>query len=337
MSLKVTVQATSLLKIFEVQQTCEPFFDGSAAQRSAAQSSAAQRSATQRNAAQHSSAQPSAPHRIALYRIASHCIASHCIASLYCIVVSHRIVSHCIALQRILLLSLLYTFLYSPLHPSPSPIHIVLSLHRSVKVWDINKGYCTHNFKEHTSIVQLLYFHPDPKRLLVFSSGDDNTIRVNDLKAQKVVATFRDHVSLPTQLAISNSIDGNLMVSCGMDQILNFYDVRGSNMRHVKTVPVLEELYGVCILSSSDTAKALSKSAAGVATNAKQFVVATVGAKGVLKTFRVVIAVRVNRVGAYLHPVPSVGFVSPSRCVRVSFRLCMLFVDLGSASLSHCF
>lgn len=38
------------------------------------------------------------------------------------------------------------------------------SADRSVRVWDIARGYCTHSFKDHTNVVQTVYFHPDPNR-----------------------------------------------------------------------------------------------------------------------------------------------------------------------------
>lgn len=71
---------------------------------------------------------------------------------------------------------------------------------RIVRVWDIERGYCTHNFRQHNDIVQMVKFHPDPNRLQLFSSGDDNTLRVYDLNDQKCVSVFREHMSLPTQL-----------------------------------------------------------------------------------------------------------------------------------------
>jgi len=49
-------------------------------------------------------------------------------------------------------------------------------------VWDIERGYCTHNFKEHTEIVQSVVFHPDPLRLTLFSCSEDCTIRVHNLQ-----------------------------------------------------------------------------------------------------------------------------------------------------------
>lgn len=65
------------------------------------------------------------------------------------------------------------------------------SADRTVRVWDVERGYCTHNFREHTDIVQSVYFHPDPNRLLLFSCSEDNTIRIFDLRDNISVACFR--------------------------------------------------------------------------------------------------------------------------------------------------
>lgn len=58
------------------------------------------------------------------------------------------------------------------------------SADRTVRVWDIERGYCTHNFKEHTEIVQHLKFHPDPNRLSLLSCSEDCTIRVYNLEGE---------------------------------------------------------------------------------------------------------------------------------------------------------
>ena len=65
------------------------------------------------------------------------------------------------------------------------------SADKTVRVWDVAKGYCTHNFREHTDIIRTVYFHPDPNRLQLFSCSDDNTIRIFDLIDSNCIACFR--------------------------------------------------------------------------------------------------------------------------------------------------
>lgn len=91
------------------------------------------------------------------------------------------------------------------------------SADRSVRVWDVVKGHCTHSFKEHTDIVQRVYFHPNPNKCVLFSSSDDNTIRCYDLLSSSTVACFKEHMSLPT--ALSASISDSLFLSVGRDKV----------------------------------------------------------------------------------------------------------------------
>ena len=91
------------------------------------------------------------------------------------------------------------------------------SADRSVRVWDINGGFCTHSFKDHSDIVQRVSFDPNATSLRLFSCSDDNTIRVYDLVSQQCVGCFKDHMSLPT--AISVSFDGKLLASVSRDKV----------------------------------------------------------------------------------------------------------------------
>jgi U3 small nucleolar RNA-associated protein 13 len=91
------------------------------------------------------------------------------------------------------------------------------SADRTVRVWDVERGYCTHNFRDNTDAVQNVIFHPDPQKLLLFSCSNDATIRCFDLRDQKCISVMKDHISLPTGLAFSN--DGYLMVSAGRDKV----------------------------------------------------------------------------------------------------------------------
>jgi WD40 repeat protein len=99
---------------------------------------------------------------------------------------------------------------------------------RSVKVWDLAGGFCTHSFKEHTDIVRSVQFYTpgqglktDSAALKIISCGDDKVIRVFDLAKSKPEAALREHVSQPTAVAVS--ADGVLMASCGRDKVRTIY------------------------------------------------------------------------------------------------------------------
>lgn len=89
------------------------------------------------------------------------------------------------------------------------------SADKTVRVWDIPRGHCTHSFREHSDVVQLVRFHPT--KLVLFSGSDDSTLRMYDLKTSSCVACFRQHMSLPTDICFSEH--GDLMASSGRDQV----------------------------------------------------------------------------------------------------------------------
>ena len=91
------------------------------------------------------------------------------------------------------------------------------SADRSVRVWDIGRGYCTHSFRDHTDIVTVLRFHPNPMTMTLCSGSQDNTIRLWDLVDQKCSSVFRDHMSQPTSIAWAP--DEYLMVTAGRDKV----------------------------------------------------------------------------------------------------------------------
>ncbi|OQS02355.1 U3 small nucleolar RNA-associated protein [Thraustotheca clavata] len=119
---------------------------------------------------------------------------------------------------------------------------------RSVKVFDIEKGFATHNFRKHTGIVTLVKFHFDAKKLLVASSSDDSTVRVWDLYAQKEVACIKDHMNPATTIAFAN--DGYTMLTSGRDKVINFWDLRKQKL--LKTILAHEPLTGIVIVPDVD-------------------------------------------------------------------------------------
>jgi WD40 repeat protein len=91
----------------------------------------------------------------------------------------------------------------------------------SVRVWDVAKGYCTHNFKDHAGVIQGVRFHPDEDRLLLVSLCEDAGVRSFDLRDSACLCTLQEHMSTPTGVAFS--IDGYIMVSCSRDKVRYLY------------------------------------------------------------------------------------------------------------------
>jgi len=91
------------------------------------------------------------------------------------------------------------------------------SADRSVRVWDIARGYCTHSFREHTDIVTMVHFHPNPMTMALVSGSQDTTVRIWDLVDQKCTSVLRDHMSQPTSVAWAP--DEYLMVTGGRDKV----------------------------------------------------------------------------------------------------------------------
>ena len=91
------------------------------------------------------------------------------------------------------------------------------STDRTAKVWDIEKGYCTHSFRDHTESISLVRFHPDPMNLRLLTASHDCTIKCFDLVDSKCIASYGEHMSLPT--AIDWASDRYLMVSVGRDKV----------------------------------------------------------------------------------------------------------------------
>ena len=76
------------------------------------------------------------------------------------------------------------------------------SADRTIRVWDVGRGYCTHSFRDHTDIVAALWFHPNPLTMTLVSAAQDNTVRMWDLVSDSV---FTCHLVCLSCLCLSHS------------------------------------------------------------------------------------------------------------------------------------
>lgn len=88
----------------------------------------------------------------------------------------------------------------------------------TIRVWDLHKGYCTHSFRDHSGVIRRLKFIGDANSLRLVSSGEDSTCRIFDLFDSTCIAIIKEHMSLPTDMALS--IDGYTLISCGRDKVM---------------------------------------------------------------------------------------------------------------------
>ncbi|CAA2968049.1 transducin beta 3 [Olea europaea subsp. europaea] len=154
---------------------------------------------------------------------------------------------------------------------------------RKVLVWDVDGGFCTHYFKGHKGVVTSIMFHPDPNRLLLFSSSDDATIRVWDLTGKKCVAVLEKHQSTVTSLSISE--DGWTLLSAGRDKVVNVWNLHDYSCK--VTVPTYEAVEAVCTINSGSpftSCLALSIQKHGrkkISSSSIQFI--TIGERGIVR------------------------------------------------------
>jgi WD40 repeat protein len=64
------------------------------------------------------------------------------------------------------------------------------SADHNVRVWDIEKGFCTHNFKGHKGVVTCVKFQVRPNEWSLFSSCEDGSIMAWDLITKKFVKSL---------------------------------------------------------------------------------------------------------------------------------------------------
>jgi U3 small nucleolar RNA-associated protein 13 len=80
-----------------------------------------------------------------------------------------------------------------------------------------HQGHCTHSFRGHKGIVLRVLFHPEPRRLLLFTASDDAEVKMWDLKSRSLLASLDGHFSAVTGLGVSPC--GGMLLSAGRDKV----------------------------------------------------------------------------------------------------------------------
>ncbi|XP_032834500.2 transducin beta-like protein 3 isoform X1 [Petromyzon marinus] len=144
----------------------------------------------------------------------------------------------------------------------------------TIKVWDIVKQYCTHNFRGSSGVVGVVAFHPDTSCPRVLSAASDCKIRVWDLQSGACSATLDGHYSAVTALRFA--CDGRTLLSAGRDSVVLLWELEAGVVR--KTVPVYEPLEDLVVLPEEGDQSALGVEGKGI-----HFV--TAGSKGTLRVW----------------------------------------------------
>ncbi|KAE8668055.1 putative F-box and wd40 domain protein [Hibiscus syriacus] len=100
--------------------------------------------------------------------------------------------------------------------------HVVSAAYdRTIKVWDLQKGYCTNTIVFHSNC-NALCFSTDG--LTICSGHVDGNLRLWDIQTGKLVSEVAAH-SLPIT-SISLSRNGNVVLTSGRDNLHNLFDIR---------------------------------------------------------------------------------------------------------------
>jgi U3 small nucleolar RNA-associated protein 13 len=93
-----------------------------------------------------------------------------------------------------------------------------------VKVFDVIKGFQTHNFTGHRGIITNLTFYPDNESMVLVSSAEDCMIKVWDLVMRSEISTLRGHQALVTSIIFSN--DKSTLITSSKDGKLGFWNIK---------------------------------------------------------------------------------------------------------------
>lgn len=113
-----------------------------------------------------------------------------------------------------------------------------------VKVWDIAKGYITHNFRGHGRIISALKFSSGAPGLRLVSGSEDNTIRVWDLRKSTCLSVLKGHDSVVRGLDFTDN--GWTMVSAARDGLVCIWEMK--SFTKVRKIAMKESVEAVGLL-----------------------------------------------------------------------------------------
>ncbi|XP_059142693.1 transducin beta-like protein 3 isoform X2 [Physella acuta] len=113
----------------------------------------------------------------------------------------------------------------------------------TIKVYDIVRGYFTHNFKGHRGVVRYVTFHPRAEQLHLVSAAEDYTVKVWDLKLSACIMSSECHTSLVTSIAFADN--GATMYSAGKDKVVCIW--KTDKWKVFKTIPVFQSVVSVIV------------------------------------------------------------------------------------------
>ena len=101
------------------------------------------------------------------------------------------------------------------------------SADRTIRVWDIQRGYATHIFKGHAAMVTSVQFHETRGVLKLYSGSDCGEVGFWDLRGNKADAPMQKdaHVSAVTAIGISTC--GKKILSAGRDGVVRVFGLDG--------------------------------------------------------------------------------------------------------------
>ncbi|CAF2157169.1 unnamed protein product [Rotaria magnacalcarata] len=124
----------------------------------------------------------------------------------------------------------------------------------TVKIWDVEHLYYTHNLKGATSIIRVVLFYTsENKKIHVISGSDDGRIYMHNLHTSGAKpAVLEGHMSTVTSFVLHYD---HTLISSGRDRVVVIWDLQ--TLSSTRTIPVMETVEALISLPSMDYLKPL--------------------------------------------------------------------------------